>query len=129
MSSLGNYKLPYPKLRPPVNPAQPRANDLHIKAQGNGTLDLVGLEGIAPENPGATYAVEGQGTNSLTLSGIDIAPGAEVHIRLKHSGPQLPKVDILWTLNGATIKLPEKQEGLDHAGLPPPEDAAVVMGP
>jgi len=122
MPSIGNYSLPYPAANPPPRPpaVQPAANDVTIKGPAGPNLEIIGVEGVGPENPAATYGVEGQGTGSITLTGINVPIGGQLHVRLKSSGPTLPAVTLTWTFNGVAVPNVTVPP-VNHAAAPPVE--------
>lgn len=133
MSSIGNYSLPYPKIQPPPKPPQPNANDIDIAGPGGTNIEVLGVEGVGTESPTATFNVEGQGTGTVKVSGINIPPGGQLHVRLKTNGNTLPNVTITWTFNGKPVPgVPQTQH--DHAAAPPPasgtegESAVMLLG-
>jgi hypothetical protein len=101
-AQMANYRTIKPK-----NPHQQKtATDVHIttydpdapKPANPPKLNVKGIDGKAPGDPNASYQLDGDGTDSVDISDINVGTGGEVNIRLQNdSEAKFPKIWVYWT--------------------------------
>jgi hypothetical protein len=130
--SCATLSIPYnpdPKLKPP---APANASDLHIAADPAGNLDLISVDKVGPRDPAAGYTSEGSGTGEINVSGISVAQGASMDVRICTNSVKLPKIVAVWS-KGRTktgFDMIGRPQEVQIAGMPqrPTEGEPVVDG-
>ena len=98
--SCVNVTVTYKPKQPQKAPAN--AVDLHIEAvapKGGkaGSLDLIGIDGVGPRDPKATFNVEGSGTGELDISNINVAQGGSLTVRVCSPSVKMPDLRATWS--------------------------------
>jgi hypothetical protein len=97
---MSSYRTIKPKNGAPTK----TATDIHITTVDPGNpqpnspkLNVKGVDGKAPSDPNASYGLDGDGTNSIDITGINVGTGGELNIRLESDAKEFPKLWYRWT--------------------------------
>ena len=72
------------------------ANDITIVF--NAQVEVVGVDGVAPDDPKADYTLEGDGSANIKISDIEKSNDETIKVRVKGSGRTAPTVkQAFWT--------------------------------
>jgi len=89
--NYGNYEI--------KNDTGKKVNDLHL--QPTEALDVIGVDGVAPDDPNAQYNVEASGSAEISITDLPIGAGGRCTVRLgTPSSAKLPKLRAYWTIDG-----------------------------
>ena len=103
MASYATHTLEYVKL----SGGPDKVTDVHIKFSG--PVEVVGVDGVAPDDPAAAYTLEGDGTDEIDVSGIDVDNFGTVDVRVKSPSDGAPGIDrqqSAWTKGGRKVMPP-----------------------
>lgn len=80
------------------------ATDIHITTvdpnnpqPNQPKLNLKGLNQKAPDAPDASYGLNGNGTDTLDITEINVGTGGELNIRIESDADKFPKLWYWWT--------------------------------
>lgn len=72
-----------------VDPANPKPNQPK--------LNVKGVDGKAPSDPNTSYGLNGHGSDTIDIDGINVGTGGELNIRLESDANEFPKLYYRWT--------------------------------
>jgi len=129
--SCADYKVDYAKdAKDTKRPAN--AVDLHIEAVPPTNIDLCGVDGKGPKDPTAGYNVQGSGTGEVNISGITVAQGTGLTVRVCADRSEMPKLKAIWSSGRKGAKYTPIGEGIDLefalGEVPAPLSEPVVDG-
>ena len=91
-------------------------NDLHVRWGGN-AVEVIGVDGVSPDDPKAGSTLEESGGQS-DLSDIDVNAGESIKVRIRtprRRAPPARGVRYVWTRNGAPLARPQTLASLEEA--------------
>lgn len=90
------------------------ATDLHIR-WGVNAVEVIGVGGVAPDDPDADYTLEESGGQS-DISDIDVNNGDTIKVRVRTPRRRAPArggIRYVWTRNGKPLSRPQNLAALD----------------
>jgi hypothetical protein len=69
-------------------------------------LNVKGFNGVKPDDAGASYRLDGDGTDEIDISEINVGGDGEVSVRLQSDSDKFPKLWVQWTDHNVPIGSP-----------------------
>lgn len=97
-----------------TNKIKQKVTDVHLEFK-NGSAKILGLDGISPTDPNATFSVDGQEyDNPKSITNIEVDDEQSITIRVENREKELPKIDpekSYWTIKDQPSEGSFKIEG------------------